>query len=268
MNNDCRDTIGIEISAKEPKTFVMKKKVLFVMPLVCAALFSFAQGTDTTRRPTTDTTTTGTTTTTGGGGGMATAEDSLMMDTRIQAGSLHKKDVKFLVEAASSSRMEIELGQMAQQKGASQQVRDFGAMMVRDHTLATQELKSIVSSKGASLPDTLMPKHRALMDRLNGLQGAEFDKAYMAVMRDAHENDIDEFEDETKDARDPDVKAFATKQLPVLQGHHQHAKDAKAPMKQNMKQDKKNNKSGSGSGGTGSGTGTSGSGTSGGGSHH
>jgi len=243
----------------------MKKKVLFFMPLVCAAIIGSAQGTDTTRRPTTDTTGT-TTATEGGGGGMVTAEDSLMMDTRINPGTLHKKDVKFLVEAASSSRMEIELGQMAQQKGASQEVRDFGAMMVRDHTAATEELKSIVASKGASIPDTLLPKHRALMDRLNGLEGAEFDKAYMSVMRDAHENDIDEFEDETKDARDPDVRAFATKQLPVLQGHHQHAKDAKAPMKQNLKQQKKNNKSGTG---TGTGSGTSGTGgTSGGNNQH
>ena len=201
------------------------------MPLLCAAFISNAQ-------VTTDTTTTGT------GGGMATAEDSLMMDVRIKPGTLHKKDVKFLVEAASSSRMEIELGQMAQQKGVSQEVKNFGAMMVRDHTMATQELKSIVANKGASIPDTLMPKHMALMSRLNGLEGAAFDKAYMSVMRDAHENDIDEFEDETKDARDADVRAFASKQLPILKGHHTHAKDAKAPMKQNMKQEKKTNKSG------------------------
>ena len=238
----------------------MKKKVLLLMPLVCAVIIGSAQETDTTRRPATDTTTTfagDTTATAGEGGGMATAEDSLMMDTRINPGTLHKKDVKFLVEAASSSRMEIELGQMAQQKGTSQEVKDFGAMMVQDHTKATEELKSLVASKGASLPDTLMPKHRALMDRLNGLEGAEFDKAYMAVMRDAHENDIDEFEDEATDARDPDVKAFATKQLPILQGHHQHAKDAKGTMKDNQKQEKKNNSSGSGSGTSGSG-GTSG----------
>ncbi|ANE49774.1 DUF4142 domain-containing protein [Flavisolibacter tropicus] len=207
----------------------MKKKALFIMPLVFSALCCFAQ--DTTTRPSTDTT--------AGGGGLGTAEDSIMMDTRIQAGSLQKKDVKFLVEAASASRMEIELGQLAQKKGASQQVKDYGAMIVRDHTKATEELKSVVASKGASIPDTLMPKHKALMDRLNGLEGAEFDKEYMAIMRDSHEKAIDEFEDETKDAKDPDVKAFATKQLPVLQSHHQQAKEAKGPMKENMKQEKK-----------------------------
>lgn len=217
------------------------------MPLVCAALLGSAQETDTTRKPTTDTTTAA-----GGGGGLVTAEDSLMMDTRINPGTLHKKDVKFLVEAASSSRMKIELGQLAQQKGSTQEIRDYGAMMVQDHTKASEELKALVASKGASFPDTLMPKHRALMDRLNGLEGVEFDKAYMNVMRDAHENDIDEFEDETKDARDPDVRAFATKQLPVLQGHHQHAKDSKGTMKDNLKQEKKNKKSGtSGSSGSG-----------------
>ena len=215
----------------------MKRK-LFIIPLLYAAFISNAQVTDTT-------------TNTGTGGGIASAEDSLMMDVRIKAGSLNKKDIKFLVEASSSSRMEIELGQMAQQKGMSQDVKNFGAMMVRDHTLASQELKTIVSNKGASLPDTLLPKHRALMDRLNGLEGAAFDKAYMSVMRDAHENDVDEFEDETKDAIDPDVKAFATKQLPILKGHHNHAKDSKGTMKENMKQEKKGTKNNSGTSGSG-----------------
>ena len=216
------------------------------MPLICAVSYCSAQVTDTT--------------TTGTGGGTTTAEDSLMMDVRIKAGSLNKKDVKFLVEAASSSRMEIELGQLAQQKGVSQEVKNYGAMMVKDHTMATQELKSLVTSKGASIPDTLLPKHRVLMDRLNGLNGAAFDKAYMSVMRDAHENDIDEFEDETKDAVDADVKAFASKQLPILQGHHNHAKDSKGTMKDNMKQEKKDSKNKTGTSGT--------SGTSGNNNHH
>ena len=234
----------------------MKRKVLFFMPLLFAAIFSFAQDTS---RTTTDTTM-------ASGGGMATAEDSMMMDTRIRLGSLHKKDMKFLMEAASSSKLEIQLGQMAQQKGASQEVRDFGAMMVRDHTAASKQLMSMVSNKGAAIPDTLLPKHMALMSRLDGLSGAAWDKAYMSVMRDAHENDIDEFEDETKDARDADVRAFATQQMPILKMHQQHAKGAKGMMKDNMKQEKKTNKGTNKSGtGTGSGSGTTGSGTSG---HH
>lgn len=219
----------------------MKKKVLLFMPLVFSAIFCFAQ--DTTTKPVD---------TTAGGGGVATAEDSIMMDTRINPGSLHKKDVKFLVEAASSSQMEIVLGQIAQQKATSAEVKHYATMMINDHTKATDELKSLISSKGASIPDTILPKHRALMDRLNGVEGADFDKTYMSVMRDAHENDIDEFEDEAKDAKDPDVKAFAAKQLTVLQQHQKHAKDAKGTMN-NSGSDQNKSSNSSGSSGTGNG---------------
>jgi putative membrane protein len=216
----------------------MKKKVLLFMPLAFSAIFCLAQ--DTTTRPVD---------TTAGGGGVATAEDSMMMDTRINPGSLHKKDVKFLVEAASSSQMEIVLGQIAQQKATSTEVKNYAAMMVNDHTKAIDDLKMLVSNKGASIPDTILPKHRALMDRLNGVEGADFDKAYMSVMRDAHENDIDEFEDQAKDAKDPDVKAFAAKRLPVLQEHHKQAKDAKSTMNNNSGSDQNKSSNSSGSSG-------------------
>jgi putative membrane protein len=150
----------------------------------------------------------------------------------IQSGSLHKKDLKFVVMAASSNMLEIEASRLALQSASSSAVKDFARMMVEHHTMAASEMKTMLATKGAMIPDTaLLPRHRMQLEMLSSLQGAAFDKMYMRVMVDSHEEDVDEFEDETTDARDADIRAFTTRMLPVLQQHYTMSKDIRKQVK-------------------------------------
>jgi putative membrane protein len=144
----------------------------------------------------------------------------------VTSGSLHKKDMKFVMMANSSNTMELQLSQMALQKATNQAVKDFATMMVEHHTMAGQQMKQLLSTKGAMIPDSaILSRHRVRMEMLQNLQGAEFDRAYMRIMVDAHEEDVDEYEDETTDARDADIRAFATKMLPILRTHYTRSKE-------------------------------------------
>lgn len=146
----------------------------------------------------------------------------------VQMGSLHRKDMKFVMEANSSNSMELQLSQIALQKATSPAVKEFAQMMVQHHTMAGQEMKQLLSSKGTAIPDSVMlPAHRMRMEMLQNLQGADFDKAYMRIMVDAHEEDLDEYEDVLDDARDADIRTFANKMLPTLRTHYSHAKDTR-----------------------------------------
>ncbi|WP_338876416.1 DUF4142 domain-containing protein [Spirosoma sp. SC4-14] len=128
-------------------------------------------------------------------------------------------DSEFAVKAASGGMLEVELGRMAQEKAQSQQVKDFGAMMVKDHSKANDELKALASSKNIVLPSTLGEEEQKHVDELAKLSGKEFDKKYVSLMVDDHQKDVDEFKEEAKDAKDPDIKAFAAKTVPTLQEH-------------------------------------------------
>src|SRR5688572_26629097 len=88
-----------------------------------------------------------------------------------KAGATIENDTIFLQDAASSGLLEVQLGNLAQQQGASQEVKDFGAMMVRDHEAANTELKSIAARMGVSLPDTLMRKDKRHFDHVSQLKG-------------------------------------------------------------------------------------------------
>jgi putative membrane protein len=140
------------------------------------------------------------------------------------SGPVSEEDSKFAVEAASGGLMEVQLGQLAQQKASSQRVKDFGAMMVRDHSKANDELKSLAGMKNITLPPAPGEDHMEHIKKLSEKSGAEFDRDYMKMMVDDHQEDVDKFEKCSNDAKDGDLKAFATKTLPVLRTHLDSAK--------------------------------------------
>jgi putative membrane protein len=133
-------------------------------------------------------------------------------------------DSKFAVEAASGGMTEVQLGELAQQKASSQRVKDFGAMMVRDHTKANDELKSLAGMKNITLPPAPGEDHMDHIKDLSKKSGKEFDRAYMKMMVDDHQEDIKAFEKSSNDANDADIKAFASKTLPTLRMHLDSAK--------------------------------------------
>jgi putative membrane protein len=128
-------------------------------------------------------------------------------------------DKGFVMKAAQGGMTEVQLGQMAADKGTSQEVKDFGAKMVADHGKANDELKSIASTKGIDLPGKLDEKHQAKIDKMNGLSGGAFDKAYVNAMVDAHKKDNALFSKEASSGEDADLKAFASKTDEVVKMH-------------------------------------------------
>ncbi len=144
------------------------------------------------------------------------------------AASLPRGDRQFVEEAASGGMLEVELGKLAQQKGTSEQVKQFGSRMVADHGKANDELKSVATAKGMTVPTAMERKHQRDMDRLSKLSGAAFDREYMKLMVSDHKKDVSDFQKEARNGKDPEVKAFAAKTLPTLQEHLQMAQTADA----------------------------------------
>ncbi|WP_299705831.1 DUF4142 domain-containing protein [uncultured Pontibacter sp.] len=154
-------------------------------------------------------------------------EDTAMEEPRVEAS-------EFMTKAASSSMMEVEAGKLAQERATNPQVKEFASMMVKDHTAANDELRTMATSKNITLPDSMSSDHMDHMRELREKQGAEFDRDYMDKIVSAHDNDISMFEDVAEDENyeDADVKAFASKTLPKLREHHQRAQQIKDGLQQ------------------------------------
>ena len=140
-------------------------------------------------------------------------------DTTAMSASISDHDTKFAVDAANIGMMEIALGKVAQQNAKSKDVKDFGAMMVKDHTSAGDELKKIADAKHITLPTELSADDQKKIDDMKATTGKSFDKSYIDMMVKGHKNAADEFQEEIKQGSDADLRAFATKTLDVIHAH-------------------------------------------------
>jgi putative membrane protein len=130
-------------------------------------------------------------------------------------------DSDFYKLAAEGGISEVELGTLAEDKATSQDVKDFAAMMVKDHGAADDKLKSLAASKGVDLPTSASIGEIATKAKLNVLSGDTFDKSYIKSQLKAHHEAIALFRKEASTGQDPDAKAFASATLPTLKKHMQ-----------------------------------------------
>jgi putative membrane protein len=128
-------------------------------------------------------------------------------------------DHQFVQDVVMDGMAEVELGQLAQQKAASADVKQFAQRMVTDHGKANDELKSVASTKQITLTTSVDAKHKATYDRLAKLSGSAFDSAYMQAMVTGHQQAVQAFRHEATTGRDADIKSWASKTLPTIEDH-------------------------------------------------
>lgn len=193
----------------------MKKKLLSFTICLSAALIWSCNNSSETSNTTTDSGTTS-----------ATADTTNAANTNSNSNStptsttpLSKADSSFVMEAASGGLMEVQAGQLAQQNASSQRVKDFGNMMVTDHSKANDELKSYASGHGITLPDSLPASMKKHLDAMKNMKGSAFDKHYVSMMVEDHQKDVAKFKKESTDANDAQLKTWAGNTLPTLQKH-------------------------------------------------
>lgn len=140
---------------------------------------------------------------------------------------LSAADKKFVEKAASAGNAELQEAQLAQQKASSDKVKDFAQTMVTDHTQMNQQLTTLAQQKGVTVPTDLSSADQKQLDKLNGLDGKKFDRAYMKAQVKDHQDVLKLLQKEAKSGKDPDLKSFADQGMPTIQKHLQMAQDWK-----------------------------------------
>lgn len=154
------------------------------------------------------------------------AEGTAMEDQKVNQSD-------FLTQAASSNMLEMQAGRLAQDKGQSQQVKDYGQMIVSDHEKAIDKLKNLASQKSITLPDSMGQAHKDKLQSLQDKTGAEFDQSFMDLMVSSHEEAVSLFENAANELEDPDIKSFASATLPALRQHLDQAKEVNNSLSNN-----------------------------------
>ncbi len=130
-------------------------------------------------------------------------------------------DTAFLTDAIKGDNSEVQLGQLAQQKGASQGVKEFGQTLVTDHGKAKEQAAQLAQQAGMQVPDGIKDGAKQEMTKLQGLSGADFDKEFASYMVQDHKKDIDKFQQQAN-GTGPTAQ-LAQQSLPTLKKHLQMA---------------------------------------------
>jgi putative membrane protein len=133
-------------------------------------------------------------------------------------------DQVFAMMAAGGGMTEVQIWELATERAASSEVKELAQCLVQDHTKANQELMSIAQKKGISVPNDVDNTHEDAAKLFSRLEGAQFDRDFLNYQVMHHEKDTAGFAIQAKHGEDPELKAFAAKQLPILREHLQQVR--------------------------------------------
>ena len=135
-------------------------------------------------------------------------------------------DQKFLDIAAQTDMVDANLGQLAKGVGGTESVKDFGQMLVTDHTHDFEQLQSLAKQTGLTVPTAIdTERDKTTIAPMHALKGNAFDHKYIQDMVAGHEDAVALYKKEAKDAESPAIRSYAEDTLATLQ---KHLADAKA----------------------------------------
>ena len=130
-------------------------------------------------------------------------------------------DQSFVQSVMESDAIEVQLGQLAQAKSHSDDVKQFGQKMVENRTRLNDQLKPIAEKLDVREPKEPSKKDRQLIAKLEGLSGPQFDEEYIkAVVKDQRQ-DVKDFKSASESAQDPNLLQAAKQDTDVLAKHLQ-----------------------------------------------
>jgi putative membrane protein len=151
----------------------------------------------------------------------------LSLPMLVQAQAPGNADEAFMRMAAHTDMIEAHIGQMAESRTAQSRVKDFGQKLIHDHTDAYQQLTALAAKTGGSIPKGIEIRKISAVEQLMKLKGSRFDHQFVQEEIRDHQKALAAFKREAQHGKNPDVKAYAAKMVPVLE-EHLHAAQALA----------------------------------------
>lgn len=147
-------------------------------------------------------------------------------DAKFDTDSI-EDDANYLVDVAEIDKAEIEIGKLAQLKGVSQAVKDYGKMLVENHAKSLEQVTVFAKKQNVTLPATITDMGQEEYDKLNKKNGVDFDKKFADKMVDGHEKAIDVMTKISEKASNQEIELWASNQISVLTAHLEKAKQLK-----------------------------------------
>ena len=136
--------------------------------------------------------------------------------TAGKGGSISEKDNKFLSDAAASFGWEVKTGSLAEQKAQDAKTKQVASRLVASYSKLAKEVTDLAGKKGRSISIEGV--------KAQNITGSDYDKRYLNLVQQDHQQTVSAFKKASQSADDPDVRAWAKRTLPTLQQNASAAK--------------------------------------------
>lgn len=156
-----------------------------------------------------------------------TNEDSLSEDTSIEVGADDKlqEEADFLISSYMNSQLQIALGEVAARQALSPDVKEFSKTIIAENAEVRGNIEELASAAEIDLAPALTPEYLTLIDSIQSYEGAKFDSAFLHIVIEEHEDDIERLSNLATKTDNPIVRREVTENLALLQGQLTQAKE-------------------------------------------
>lgn len=142
---------------------------------------------------------------------------------------------KVLNQLHHLNQKEIEMIQLAQGKSQSEQMKTANQQVLSDHQALQGRVETIAKNENIQLKKFQPATYeKAVMDRLNSLEGSQFDQAFMKAMDRDHQAAMQQLRTARSEVQDPQIRSLIDETLPKLRAHHQASSQMHQQMDQQM----------------------------------
>src|SRR3954469_5593886 len=135
--------------------------------------------------------------------GLASALTCASLGAWAQTRSSDRASQTFITKAIEGNLAEVQMGQLAQEKGASEGVRSFGQTLQQDHAAGAQKATAVATQLGVNPPTEPNKNQKAMHASLGKLSGQAFDRKFASEMVKDHKKEIAEYQKAAKKQGDP-----------------------------------------------------------------
>ena len=128
-------------------------------------------------------------------------------------------DSKFLQEAIRGNAAEVKMGELAKERAQNKAVRDFGQMLIDDHSKANEKAMAVAKQMNVTAASEPSAKQKQEYDAMAKLSGSEFDTTFMSHMVQGHQEAIAMYTTQAQSGDSSKATSYAKATLPTIKEH-------------------------------------------------
>lgn len=148
-----------------------------------------------------------------------TTEESSNKDPNVEVGASDnlQEEADFLISSHMNSQLQIALGEVAERQALSPEVKEFSKTIIAENAQIRNNIEELASAAEIDLAPALTPEYLALIDSIQSYEGAKFDSAFVNIVIEEHEDDIERLNELARKTDNPIIRQEVTENVDLLQ---------------------------------------------------